>query len=345
MRGINAHLEIVELACGLGLDPRGDTVGSIVDHCRRQVESWAAQEGEVRSIGDLERVLCRRLNLVVEEVWTDGDLAETAARYTAEGDAVFASLWEGFDESTFATLIRRRQPDPEGRERYAAVIDCRGPKGARRFFSRWHEIAHLLTLPPTIVSPVHRSTSAATPTERLMDLIAGEVGFYDPIFGPLLTSELGPDGRLTFGTVDRVRAQFSPEASWRATLSACVQRVKTPVLLIEAGFGYTKREEEAFELEPVPGRRPAACLRVLRTVRNEAARRVALHIPARMRVPEDLCLHGLFFTGDGSNRSETEGVEDLGGWQHSNGTRLASRKVFVQGRLAGTFVQALVMPA
>ena len=61
---------------------------------------------------------------------------------------MFATMRIKFDDSenpTYGALVRRKNTTPDDLDRWVAVIDCRGDKLARRFFTRWHEIAHRLT--------------------------------------------------------------------------------------------------------------------------------------------------------------------------------------------------------
>src|SRR5207248_171527 len=110
------------------------------------------------------------------------------------------------DDSTFATTYARNHVRRGGRK-YVAFVDCRTQgKAARRFFTRWHEIAHLLTLTKQLVLPFHRSAGDESAEERLMDVIAGEVAFHSSLFQPVLDGELQQLGRLTFAGIERVRA-------------------------------------------------------------------------------------------------------------------------------------------
>ena len=70
----------------------------------------------------------------------------------------------------------------------------------RRFFTLWHEIAHLLTLTHKLEPPFHRSADVPCPLERLMDIIAGEIAFYDPIFVPQLVAEIQRSGTARLKT-------------------------------------------------------------------------------------------------------------------------------------------------
>jgi len=91
--------------------------------------------------------------------------------------------------------------------------------------------------------PLHRSTTEKNPTERLMDVIAGEIGFYGPFFLPILHEEISNDRGLKFGTVENIRERFCSEASYQSTLNACVSRMNSPVLLITVGLALKKRKK------------------------------------------------------------------------------------------------------
>jgi hypothetical protein len=195
--------------------------------------------GPIRTVKQLEALVCEKLQLVFEEVWSDEDLDAVIRKYVALGEQVFASLRIQLDESTFGVTVVRHHTTANARDRYVAVIDCRGAKEARRFFTRWHEIAHLLTDAIHPLSWVHRSTAETSPIERLMDEIAGEVAFYEPIVRPVLVE----NGVLSFNVVERIRKRCCPDASFQATLIACTRRLSRPAIYLEAGMGYKKHEE------------------------------------------------------------------------------------------------------
>lgn len=77
-----------------------------------------------------------------------------------------------------------------------------------------------------------------------MDAIAGSVGFYDALFRPALDARIRVPSDFTFDAVDEIRPGTCPEASFQATLSACVSRTAVPTLYLEAEMAYKKREQE-----------------------------------------------------------------------------------------------------
>jgi hypothetical protein len=171
--------EVIALAAALGLRGRSNTAEAIVQFCLAKIGSWMAGMPRVPTIADLESLVARRLGIVFEEVWTDADLDAVIRKYVELGDPVFAYLKHDLDGSTFGATYRRSAAKLDAPDRLVAVIDCRGEKGVRRFFTRWHEIAHFLVETKDTGRVVHRSTELE-PLERLMDLIAARVGFYEP---------------------------------------------------------------------------------------------------------------------------------------------------------------------
>ena len=190
------------------------------------------------TIGQLEALVTQRLQMVFEEIRSDADFDRITDQYArAKKDPVFATMR--------SEVRRRREPDLRGAgeaknvgddapDRFVAVIDCRGGKLARRFFTRWHEIAHRLTTHADqgATEPAYRSEH--DPIERMMDEIAGHVGFYGPFFEPVFREAHAGKALLTFETVKAVLDGGFPEASFQATLNACAKRLPTPVVYLEA---------------------------------------------------------------------------------------------------------------
>ena len=347
MKALSSEPEIVAMANALRL-PGSAPVQSIINFCRSRIAKWLEGHGPVQTIWDLEKLICKKLNLVIYEIWNDDDLRKLITRFVGEGDFVFAHLRSDLDEKTFATLIRRKSLSHRAEDRYVAVIDCRGKKGPRRFFSRWHEIAHLLTLYRQLEFPFHRSTLEKDATEKLMDIIAGEIGFYEPMFLPLLDREIKNVGRLTFAVVEHVRAQFCSDASFQSTLNACAARYASPVVLLEIGMGYKKtelRQLSSRQLYLLPPSAPKEQLRVINAMPNSAARKVSLRIPRYMRVPKRSILTTAFNAADNSSSVPLEGTENLHSWISSDGSALASRRISIQIQKAPGRLFAIIAPA
>jgi hypothetical protein len=108
-----------------------------------------AGAGGVRSIEHLERLIPQKLQMAFEEMRDNGDSECIKEVYAvAKRDFVLATIRHQFDDQgnpTYGALVHRSSAAADARDRYVTVIDCRGEKLTRRFFTRWHEIAHRLT--------------------------------------------------------------------------------------------------------------------------------------------------------------------------------------------------------
>lgn len=350
MTKLHQEAAVIQMALELRLDWR-DPVNAVVRFCQEKISRWVRAKSGVQNLRQLEDLVCGQLHLTFEEIWSDDQLNGVIRKYVDLGEPVFSSLCNAFDEHTYATLLQRRNADASAPDRYVAVVDCRGAKAWRRFFTRWHEIAHLLTLGRQLAFPFHRST-IRDPVERLMDVVAGEVGFYEPLFLPTFRKQLNRNGgRLSFATVESIRSELVPEASFQATLAACVKRMTTPVVYVEAGMGLKKQEERLLR----SGRQgrlfpavvaPKPRLRAITVVPNDAAREAGLRVDPNMQIPEGSIAHfeGIA-TGHVELVAERSGVENLSIWKHSDGTSLGGIDVCVEARRVKDRAILIIQPA
>ena len=247
MSVLNSNHQISKLARALGLTGLDGPVEQITEYCFQRIKEITSAL-EITSLGQLEEAVAQALNLEFEEIWADEDIEKLVQKYAvAQGDFAIASIRTHFNEDTFGTTFLRKKTSASEPNRYVAVIDCLGTKAQRRFFTRWHEIAHLLTLPPKEGQPVNRSSIKKSPTEQLMDIIAGKVGYFDPVFKPLVDQVVHNHGALTFVAIESLRLTHCPNASFQATLIACVSRAPCPSIYLEAKMGHKKQELRALD--------------------------------------------------------------------------------------------------
>src|SRR5690349_16741715 len=133
MNKLDREQEIIQLAAGLKVDWQQNAVRNIIALCHQKISVWLKNSPKIHSICELEELVCRKLKLVFESVRSDEDLTKIIRKYVGLGEPVFRTLKADLDDKTFATLIERRKIDGRSHDRYVAVIDCRGEKGARRF--------------------------------------------------------------------------------------------------------------------------------------------------------------------------------------------------------------------
>jgi hypothetical protein len=343
MNRLNHAPEILELAEGLGVNG-SNPVDGILDSCRRRIDGWVYEAGSVTDIDSLELLVTKQLQMVFEEIRSDEDFDRLTDVYArGKNDPVFASMRFRFNDAenpTFGALVRRNVGE-DAPDRFVAVIDCRGDKLARRFFTRWHEIAHRLTTHADqgASEPVYRSEH--DPIEQLMDQIAGHVGFYEPIFDPAYRQ--ASDGKLllTFGTIEAIISGSFPAASFQATLFACTRRLLTPVIYLEAAIAHKKEVKRRLQSASLFGEAPPRGeLRAVKVVLNKAAQQERFTIPTNMRVPAGSVIHRIF---DAEPQTNGDGQEDLSQWE-SQGRTLESRSVAVDARKVPNRVIAIVQP-
>jgi hypothetical protein len=346
MSRLDQEPQVRELAERLGLGRTASPVEAILSHCRQRIDRWVEEVGNITTIGQLERLVTQRLQMVFEDVHSDEDFDRLKMTY-AKGrkELAFAALRIPFDDAknpSYGVLIECKNAPADAPDRFVAVIDCRGDKLARRSFTRWHEVIHRLTTHADHGEPAFRSQR--DPIERLMDEIAGHIGFYEAFFGPVFEAQLRGKRRLTFEMAEAVRRLRFSEASFQATLSACCRRTPSPVIYVEAAVAH--KAEDQLEIKQGQGwlfeeSQPVAKLRAVEVVPNPAAQKAGFFIAPRMRVPEESVIHRLHLDEE---RRSLDGEENLHTWEHSGGKRLADQKVWIEARKVKGRVVAIVQP-
>jgi hypothetical protein len=344
---LNQQSDIVRLANTLGICGHPQPADAIVSYCFKKVQSWIDEIGGVDSLAQLEKLVCNKLRLRLEYLERDEDEARVLQTYLAKEEPVIKGVLDQLDDATFGAVFERRNYGPKDRDRYVAVIDCRGAKRHRRFFTKWHEIAHILTLKHQLELVLLRDTKVKKPEEQMMDLIAGKIGFYPAVFQRAFQAELEAYGRFDFGLIQRVRDNVCPEASYESTLHACHAAYGRPCLLVRVGYGLSKAEQDAMgdrQTSFLTEGLPMPQLRALSACGNEAARVAGLRLHRNMRVPVGSHLHRAFH----ERLTDTDGVpavrlENLSVWEHSDGRHLAAREVIVHTRALGDGLQALLV--
>src|SRR5204862_1268040 len=109
------------------------------------------------------------LNLKVREISSDNQLDAVAKEYLDQGEIVFAYLRKDLDPDTYGVLIRLEKFTAKGFA-WVAIVDCRGRKAQRRFFTLWHEIAHCLTAVNQYELPLKRTRIGNKPQDAIETL-------------------------------------------------------------------------------------------------------------------------------------------------------------------------------
>lgn len=344
---LNQQSEIVRLANTLGIYGDPQPADAILSYCFQRVQGWIEELGGVDSLTTLEKLVCHKLRLKLEYLENEDDYARILKAYEAKGEAVIRHLLAQLDHATFGGVFQRQHAGPKDRDHYVAVIDCRGTKRHRRFFTKWHEIAHILTLKHQMEIIFLRDTKGKKSEEQMMDLIAARIGFYPSVFQKAFKAELEAYGRFDFGLIQRVRDNVCPEASYESTLHACHEAYDRPCLLVRVGYGLSKSEQEAVSAPQtsfLADDQPMPQLRALSAQPNPAARKSALRLHRNMRVPAGSHLYRAYQERDlDVNYSHAVRRENLTVWEHSDGRQLPHREVTVYTRAQGDWLLALLV--
>ena len=341
-----------QLARDLKLPRRGDPLVRIRDYALDRVrQALDAFPEAVADLDTLRRVLADRLRLRIEFLGHDTDIARMGEQHADFHPLLRPRLHKEFAEGeTEGITLKRAGWDPV-RFRYLAVIDARGRRASRAFFTAIHEIAHLLVHPEQMAFPGFRRTPgkgeiSKDPIESVVDHVAGRVGFYAPVFGPILDEEISRDGSLSFACLDAARFSATPPPSLQATALAGISLVSDPVLFLHVDLARKKAEERALRSGQrsfdFAARPPKPDLRAVTAAPNEAARRSGLVIHPHIRVPSRSVISQAFEEADDV---ELRGRENQAWWENSTRGRLPELPLEVQATRRGSFVYGLIRPA
>lgn len=260
----------------------------------------------IETIEELRLLVADRLSVKLEFLRTDDDVNRIAREYrtflTRFRHLLHAEFLTGHTEGL---LIDNPQPQNGGR-RYLAIIDARGPRAVRAYFTAWHELAHLLLFPP--LQPLlegFRRTSPVDaklkdPLESAVDHVAGLLAFWAPLYGPAL-QQLA-NGRLTFDCIERAANQVAPGASLYAASLAAIRIWTEPAAFLIAEMG-TKTDGTGW------------ALRIQSIIQNELARSSGCRLRKQMRVPKASVLTQAYEDFQGR---EWAADEDQSAWEVSN---------------------------
>jgi len=337
MMKLGSRPQIIKLAHDLHIAPGDDAALSIIAFCLRSIRG-IRKEFPCSTLEELLETAATRLDTKFYEIHTDEELESLKQDFLKRGELGFANLDRNLNDSVFAITFKLINPR-RGFRHYASVIDCRGTKAARGYFSKWHELAHLFTQTDQlrlVFTRTHTSLEIADPEEALMEQIAGAIGFLPEIIQAQIR------GELSFEEIERLRATLCPTASQQAAFIGVARAWPNPCLYLEARIALLKqedrlrRQQHAFAFRIVP----KGELRAVMVVPNDAGLAQGLHIHQNMRVPPNSVITNVFDGG----QDYAEAAENLNLWQSSNGTVLPNRRVQVKAKRNWDLVRVLMLP-
>ncbi len=138
-------VSVWKLARDLGIAGTDDPIAAIIKFCERRVKKVLEAFPDCHSLADLLDCVAAKLGTIFEIVTTDEHLEQIQKKYVLKAEKIFAGLDKELSEDVFAITYRRNNRESWEPE-FISVIDARGAKAPRVYFSKWHELAHLLTL-------------------------------------------------------------------------------------------------------------------------------------------------------------------------------------------------------
>jgi hypothetical protein len=216
----------------------------------------------------------------------------------------------------------------------------------RAYFSKWHEIAHVLIDSPQLSFSFRKTpVDKKKPKEQMADRVAGDLAFYAPLFLPELLARIKNEKRVTFEIIEDLRKTVCKSASREATIRAAVLRSPYPQLMVIADYDLKAHEKrivtslqgDLFPEEELPFEPK---LRAVAVTGNIAASDSGLWIYRNMEVPQisiifetyvDMVLPPQVYSN----------IENLNWWKHSGG-QLKDLIIYVEAQKIGRRVFGLI---
>ena len=324
---------VFKLASDLGLTASKAPSEGIRSYARRRIRKILKEAGHGRTPAEDLEIARAALGTTFVVIQSDEDLAMLQKRYVTRREFGFAMLADEFDGDVLAVTIQLTSPKQD-EPLFVSVIDARGDRSYRIFFSKWHELAHLVTMTDQSRIRFHRTHADAgldDPEERLMDKIAGDCAFLPERILPHLPRD------FDLNALVGLKKELCPECSEQAFLIGVMNAMPTGAILIRAQFDMKVGQKKQLAQSSFDFRGPPAlALRAVETNSNDVE--PGFMIPRNMRVPANSVIARVMETGDAGNARE-----DLSWWS-TQGRSLRERAVDVSARKTAAGVQALLVP-
>lgn len=329
MTDLRHHAKLKQLARNLHIPEDGDCLLELRDHAIASVQQML-KEWSVETIGELRSLVADKLSVKIESIFEDKDTERLAEKY-GQVMVGFRQLLraEFIKGDTEGLLIDNPKPGKGGRD-YLVIVDARGPRKIRAYFTAWHELAHLLIYPrrQAVFEGFRRSpTSEAKskdPVESAVDHIAGMLAFWEPLFRPALLN--AASGNLSLEAIEQACSEVAPGASLQAACLAAVRIWQEPVAFVTAAVSPKS-----------DGTSPS--LRVKNIVANEAAREIGCKVRRQMRIPPTSAISKAYCDAFATRYC---GVENQSDWEVSGQGPLTALDWQVEAVHRGSLVYGLL---
>lgn len=330
--------QIRKLAEDLGIIKLTDPVNEILEYCDRKVKGFLKQYSDCTSLPLLLEIVAERVGTVFEIIETDADIEKIKKKYISKGEKIFVTLAEDLSGDVYGITYKRLKREGWERE-FVSVIDCRGSKAAKAYYTKWHELAHLMVLTDQMRLAFRRTqphVAAYDPEEAMMEVIAGKFGFYAPIIFKHTS------GDISFEVIEALRAQLCPDASIQASQINFVKAWPNSCLLLHCELGHKKGVQDSINQQSFSFKEaPKPELRAVRVAQSNSAREAGFSVFPNMRVPKKSVIYRVF----NEDLDYAEGLENLSWWKTSDGAQLQNLPINVMAKKTREAVDVLIVPA
>lgn len=318
---LNSNLTIKTLAHDLGLVSGGDPVSKIVKFCQNRVKKMLSEMDCTQDSSGILSLVAAKLDTEFVDVNSMREASEIQQQFVAAGETGLALLKKEFENGVLGITVLRLKKKPFQRK-YVSVINCCGRNAERSYFTKWHELVHLLTLTDQSRLSFRRThvvCDQKDPEESLVDVVAGHLAFHPPLVKPYAKRT------LSFELIEEIRAATFPEASWTAAMIGIPKAWPHPAVLVKATLAANRSSSEKQ-------------LRATDVSVNQAATDEGVFAIRNFRVPDDSILHPVF----SGKVDRAEAVEEMEQWISSDGTQWAGGRFIVRATRMGDCVQAIL---
>ena len=143
---IRKHPKLRQLARNLHIADTGDCLRELRNHAittvRQMLTDW-----RVETLDELRMLIADKLSVKIELLYSDEDVDRLSEKYSHVIGYFRRILRAEFlTGDTEGLLIDNPKPGKGGRD-YLVIVDARGPRKVRAYFTVWHELVHLLLYP------------------------------------------------------------------------------------------------------------------------------------------------------------------------------------------------------
>jgi hypothetical protein len=333
---LNNNLMIRTLASDLGLRPSDDPVGEIIKYCHKRVAKFLADFPHCENPIELLKVVADQLRTEFREIRSDEELRQVRTEFLDQGEAGFVSIHKELDGEVLGITLKRLNPQPWDLS-FVSLIDCRGNNSYRAYYTKWHELVHLLTLTDQsrlVFRRTHTPNQPKTPEEALVDVVAGTLAFYPAMV------RAHAKGAISFEQIEQLRSKLCPLASHQSALLGISKSWPTACILLEARLAHKAGELDPYQQSFSFKKIAPPVLRAVHVNANDAARKLGIKAIPNFRVPPKSVIHHVFR----EQLPYAEAIEELSWWTSSGGTRWGAGPVIVRARFRDDSVQALLIP-